>query len=139
MSAKKSHPISAAKNAPPLDTIIRGDCLKVLAKLPTGCADLIIADPPYNIGYKYDRYHDSRGRDDYLDWTEQWMRACKRVLSEVGSMYVAIGDDYAAELRIIGRKLKLTLRNWIIWHYTFGQNTKKKIRSLAHPHFLLRS
>ncbi len=133
MSAKKKRTTADANNGPPLDTIIRGDCLKVLAKLPAGCANLIIADPPYNIGYEYDSYHDSRGHTDYLDWTEQWMRACQRVLSEVGSMYVAIGDDYAAELRIIGRELKLTLRNWIIWHYTFGQSTKKKF-ARSHIH-----
>ncbi|MCK4851250.1 MAG: site-specific DNA-methyltransferase [Phycisphaerae bacterium] len=116
-----------------MDQIVTGDCLKVLAKLPAGCADLIVADPPYNIGYEYDRYDDSRAHKDYCDWTEQWMRACQRVLSPAGSMYIAIGDDYAAELRIIGRKLKLTLRNWIIWHYTFGQNTKKKF-ARSHIH-----
>ncbi len=122
----------------PLDEILRGDCLKILPNLPPNCADLIIADPPYNIGYEYDRYHDSRAHKDYCDWTEQWMHACQRVLSPAGSMYIAIGDDYAAELRIIGRKLELTLRNWIIWHYTFGQNTKKKFaRSHIHLFFFV--
>ncbi len=133
MSAQKPTTTSAAKNAPPLDTILRGDCLKILPNLPPNCADLIIADPPYNIGYEYDRYHDSRAHDDYLAWTTQWMQACKRILSPTGSMYVAIGDDYAAELRIIARQFNLTLRNWIIWHYTFGQNTKKKFAP-SHVH-----
>ena len=117
----------------PLDQIITGDCLKILAELPAGCADLIVADPPYNIGYKYDRYDDSQKHEDYCAWTEKWMQACKRVLSATGSMYIAIGDDYAAELRIIGRKIHLTLRNWIVWHYTFGQNTKKKF-ARSHIH-----
>ncbi|MBA7521958.1 hypothetical protein ES705_14070 [subsurface metagenome] len=133
MTAQKPPTTSAAKNAPPLDTILRGDCLKILPNLPAGCADLIIADPPYNIGYEYDRYHDSLAHDDYLAWTEQWMQACKHVLSPSGSLYIAIGDDYAAEVRIIGRQLDLTLRNWIIWHYTFGQNTKKKF-ARSHIH-----
>ena len=108
----------AAETALPLDEIIRGDCLEVLAKLPPRCAQLIIADPPYNIGYEYDSYNDSRHHQDYCNWSRQWMQACKRVLSPNGSMYIAIGDDYAAELRIIGRELGLTLRNWIVWHYT---------------------
>jgi len=134
MSTQKPRTTSAAQTPPlPVDRIFRGDCLKVLPNLPAGCAELIIADPPYNIGYEYDRYQDSRAHDDYLAWTSQWMRACKRVLSAAGSMYVAIGDDYAAELRIIGRELELTLRNWIIWHYTFGQNTKKKF-ARSHIH-----
>ncbi len=117
----------------PLDEILRGDCLEILPTLPPNCADLIIADPPYNIGYEYDRYDDSRAYKDYCDWTEQWMLACKGILSPSGSMYIAIGDDYAAEVRIIGRKLNLTLRNWIIWHYTFGRNTKRKF-ARSHIH-----
>ena len=134
MTAQKSRAVSTHKSSRlPLDTIIIGDCLSVLARLPAGCADLIVADPPYNIGYKYDRYDDSQKHEDYCDWTKQWMLICKRVLSATGSMYVAIGDDYAAELRIIGRQIGLTLRNWIIWHYTFGQNTKKKF-ARSHVH-----
>ncbi len=117
----------------PLDKIITGDCLKILNGLPASCADLIVADPPYNIGYKYDRYNDSQEHEDYCAWCKEWMLACKRVLSATGSMYVAIGDDYAAELRIIGREIGLTLRNWIVWHYTFGQNTKNKF-ARSHIH-----
>ena len=117
----------------PLDKIITGDCLEVLEKLPAACADLIVADPPYNIGYKYDRYDDSQKHEDYCTWSRQWMLACKHVLSPRGSMYVAIGDDYAAQLRIIGREIGLTLRNWIVWHYTFGQSTKKKF-ARSHIH-----
>lgn len=134
MTAQKSRAVSTRKSFPlPLDKIIIGDCLSVLARLPAGCVDLIVADPPYNIGYKYDRYDDSQKHEDYCAWTEQWMLMCKRVLSASGSMYVAIGDDYAAELRIIGRQIGLTLRNWIVWYYTFGQNTKKKF-ARSHVH-----
>jgi len=134
MAAKKSSAIFSRKSSRlPLDKIITGDCLAVLEKLPAGYADLIVADPPYNIGYKYDRYDDSQKHEDYCAWTKQWMLICKRVLSPKGSMYVAIGDDYAAELRIIGGKIGLTLRNWIVWHYTFGQNTKKKF-ARSHIH-----
>ena len=124
---------SSSKAAPPQNEIILGDCLKVLAKLPPGYSQLVIADPPYNIGYEYDKYDDSRQHQDYCDWSREWMEACKRVLAANGSMYVAIGDDYAAELRIIGRDLGLTLRNWIVWHYTFGQSTRAKF-ARSHIH-----
>jgi site-specific DNA-methyltransferase (adenine-specific) len=113
--------------------IIVGDCVAVLEGEEPEQADLIFADPPFNIGYKYDLYEDRRKYEDYYAWTEQWMSACRRVLKPAGSFWVAIGDDYAAEVRVIGRKLGLNLRNWVIWHYTFGQNTKRKF-ARSHTH-----
>ena len=111
----------------------QGDCLARLAELPAGCADLVFADPPFNIGYDYDVYHDRRVKEEYLDWTDGWLAACRRVLSPTGSMFVAIGDEYAAEMKVRLDQHELTLRNWIIWHYTFGVNCSRKFnRSHAH-------
>jgi len=116
------------------NTIVVGDCVEILSALTEPIADLIFADPPFNIGYKYDCYEDRKKYEEYYAWTEQWMRACvEKALKPTGTFWVAIGDEYAAEVRVIGRKLGLNLRNWVIWHYTFGQNTKRKFaRSHAH-------
>ena len=113
--------------------IVRGDCVKLLGKVKEAFANLIFADPPFNIGYEYDKYEDDIKREDYIHWTEAWMTACKNVLKPDGSFYIAIGDDYAADVKMIGDKLKLSMRNWIIWHYTFGQQTKNKF-ARAHTH-----
>ncbi len=113
--------------------IIAEDCIKILTSGEVPPVDLVFADPPFNIGYKYDVYKDRKKYDDYYKWTRRWMEACLNVLKDDGSMWVAIGDEYAAEVRIIGRELGLYLRNWIIWHYTFGQSTRRKFaRSHAH-------
>ena len=113
--------------------IVHGDCLHWLASQPAGFVDLIFADPPFNIGYKYDVYEDRKQYDDYFEWSSRWMAACQRALKPTGSFWIAIGDEYAAEIRLIGRRLGLHLRNWVIWHYTFGQATKRKFaRSHAH-------
>jgi DNA modification methylase len=122
-----------------LDAIITGDCLKVLAGLPAGCADLVFADPPFNIGYEYDVYDDRRAKADYLAWTEKWLAAATRVLSPTGSLFLAIGDEFAAEHKVRLDALGLTLRNWIVWHYTFGVNCSKKFnRSHAHIFYYVR-
>ncbi len=121
------------KLADRLDTILTGDCVTWLNAHSDPFADLIFADPPFNIGYKYDLYEDRRKYEEYSAWTHQWMTACKRVLKPTGSFWVAIGDDYAAEVRLIGRELGLCLRNWVIWHYTFGQNTQRKF-ARSHTH-----
>ncbi len=121
------------------NSMIAGDCVKLLGKLKEPVADLIFADPPFNIGYKYDVYEDRKAYDDYYKWTAQWIAACSNVLKPQGSFWIAIGDEYAAELRVIARKADLHLRNWVIWHYTFGQNTQKKFaRSHAHLFYFVK-
>ncbi len=116
-----------------LNKIICGDCIEVLGKISEPLADLIFADPPFNIGYKYDKYHDKVASERYVDWTREWMTACKKVLKPYGSFYIAIGDDYAANVKIIAGELGLFMRNWIIWHYTFGQQMKNKF-ARSHTH-----
>jgi len=116
-----------------INKIICGDCIELLGKVKKPFADLIFADPPFNIGYQYDKYKDKVKKDKYLAWTKDWMAACLNVLKPTGSFYIAIGDDYAANVKIIADQLGLTMRNWIIWHYTFGQQTKTKF-ARAHTH-----
>jgi len=116
-----------------VNRVICGDCIEVLGKVGEPFADLIFADPPFNIGYKYDKYYDKVKKTNYIAWTREWMRVCKGVLKPHGSFYIAIGDDYAANVKIIGEELGLVMRNWIIWYYTFGQQTKNKF-ARAHTH-----
>jgi len=116
-----------------LNQIVCGDCIEVLGSVKEPFADLIFADPPFNIGYKYDKYNDKVEHNNYIAWTKDWMTACKKVLKPDGSFYIAIGDDYAADVKSIADKLRLFMRNWIIWHYTFGQQMKNKF-SRSHTH-----
>ena len=115
------------------NNIICGDCIEILNNAEKPFADLIFADPPFNIGYKYDKYHDKQKKQKYLAWTKDWIQACYKVLKPTGSFYIAIGDDYAANVKLIAEELGLNMRNWIIWHYTFGQQTKNKF-ARAHTH-----
>ncbi|MHC4657681.1 MAG: DNA-methyltransferase [Planctomycetota bacterium] len=116
-----------------LNRIICGDCVEVLSKVRKPFADLIFADPPFNIGYKYDKYNDKVKSRNYIAWTKDWMTVCKKVLKPHGSFYIAIGDEYAANVKIIADELGLVLRNWLIWHYTFGQQMKNKF-ARSHTH-----
>ena len=116
------------------DRLIEGDCLEGLASLPDGCAHLAFADPPFNIGYDYDTYDDRRTADDYLAWSKRWMAEVVRVLRPDGTFWLAIGDEYAAELKVMAtRELGLTCRSWVVWYYTFGVNCRQKF-SRSHAH-----
>ncbi|MFA6286657.1 MAG: site-specific DNA-methyltransferase [Opitutaceae bacterium] len=102
-----------------LGELYRGDCLEVLAGLPENCADLIFADPPFNLGKSY-----ASGMDDalpdiqYLAWCRQWIDACLRVLKPGGSFFLynlpkwnlALGS-YLSE--------RLTFRHWIAIEMTY--------------------
>jgi DNA modification methylase len=115
--------------------IVCGDCVALLDSLPAGCASLVFADPPFNIGYTYDVYDDARERADYLAWSNRWVLACCRVLAPTGSLFLAIGDEYAAEYKLILQSAGLHFRNWIIWHYRFGPHQQKKF-GRDHAHIL---
>ncbi|WP_435008592.1 DNA-methyltransferase [Tundrisphaera lichenicola] len=118
------------------DRLILGDCIEGLRSLEAGSVDLAFADPPFNIGYKYDVYDDRKKADDYLDWTRRWAAEIVRVLKPDGTFWLAIGDEFAAELKMIfHRELGLSPRSWVIWYYTFGVNCKYKF-SRSHAHLL---
>ena len=72
------------------------DCIAGMNALPTGSVDLAFADPPFNIGYDYDVYHDSKDHQHYLDWSRGGIAAVHRVLKPNGTFWLAIGDEYAA-------------------------------------------
>jgi site-specific DNA-methyltransferase (adenine-specific) len=118
----------------PPEGLIPGDCVAGLAQLPEGCVDLAFADPPFNIGYAYDIYDDRRACDDYLAWSRDWIAGVARVLKPDGTFWLAIGDEYAAELKVIAhRDVGLHLRSWVVWYYTFGVHcTRKFARSHVH-------
>jgi site-specific DNA-methyltransferase (adenine-specific) len=121
---------------PEVNQIVCGDCIKTLNEGPEAWVDLAFADPPFNIGYLYHGYDDALKTEDYLKFSHDWMAAVQRALKPSGSFYLAIGDEYAADLCVIARRqLGFHLRNWIIWHYTFGQQTKKMFAK-SHTHIL---
>jgi site-specific DNA-methyltransferase (adenine-specific) len=101
-----------------------GDCIQELAKLKHGTARLVFADPPYNQGIDYGRGRQADLLSDksYLDWCHQWINACVRVLTDDGSLWVMISDEYADHFGILLREAGLHRRSWIKWYETFGVN-----------------
>jgi DNA modification methylase len=123
-----------------VDRIIHGDCVEQLEQLPAGAVDLVFADPPFNIGYEYDVYEDRLERQQYLDWSRAWMSGVHRVLKPTGSFWLAIGDEYAAELKLLAQEIGFTTRSWVVWYYTFGVNCKQKFtRSHAHLFYFVKN
>ena len=117
-----------------LNTLHNQDCIAGMRKLDDVVVDLAFADPPFNIGYDYDIYKDKLDSDKYLHWSRDWTAEVVRVLKPGGTFWLAIGDEYAAELKVmLQREHGLSCRSWVVWYYTFGVNCKNKF-SRSHTH-----
>ena len=117
-----------------IDAVYNEDCLSGMEKIAAGSVELAFADPPFNIGYDYDLYEDRLEAEKYLDWSRRWTALVVRALRPDGTFWLAIGDEYAAELKVmLQREHGLFCRSWVVWYYTFGVNcTSKFNRSHAH-------
>ncbi|HJS07247.1 MAG TPA: site-specific DNA-methyltransferase [Pirellulales bacterium] len=126
--------MEVSKLATPVNKLLNCDCIAGMQELPAGSVDLAFADPPFNIGYQYDVYRDKLKSERYLAWCRDWIGEVVRVLKADGTFWLAIGDEYAAELKVMMQhELGLHCRSWVVWYYTFGVNcTKKFSRSHAH-------
>ena len=120
--------MTLSKNA-----IHQGDCIQLLSQIDQGSVDLVFADPPFNIGYEYDVYDDLKQTEDYLAWCHQWIEGVYHALKPNGTFWLAIGDEYAAELKIEAQKIGFHCRSWVIWYYTFGVNCRNGF-SRSHTH-----
>lgn len=98
-----------------------GDALQVLATLPAASVDLVIADPPYNLGKDYGNGSDTRDFDAYLDFSRRWLSECRRVMAPHATLYVFMGVRFISYLYdILEREQGLRFNSWICWHYTQG-------------------
>ena len=68
--------------------VIQGDCLVVLPTIESESAQIIIADPPYNIGKDFGNDSDKQPMDEYLKWSEKWIKECLRILKPNGTMFI---------------------------------------------------
>lgn len=116
----------------PLDEIITGDCVSVLATLPEKSVDLIFADPPYNLRLQNELVRPNQTRvaavdDDwdkfdslqaYDDFTRAWLSACRRVLKDEGTLWVIGSYHNIYRVGSILMDLGYWTLNDVIWHKT---------------------
>jgi len=89
------------------------DCIQELKKMEKETVDVIICDPPYNIGKDFGNDSDKQNMDDYLKWCDEWIKECIRVLKPAGTLYIYGFSEILAFIRV---RININVR-WIIWHY----------------------
>lgn len=94
--------------------IYNEDCIIGMKKLEDNIADIIIADPPYNIGKDFGNNSDKQKMDEYLNWCDEWINECIRILKPNGTLYIYGFSEILAFIRV---RISINVR-WIIWHYT---------------------
>jgi site-specific DNA-methyltransferase (adenine-specific) len=96
--------------------VLEGDSLSILPTLRDESAQIIIADPPYNIGKDFGNTSDKQPMDTYLAWTEKWVTECLRILKPNGTMFIY---GFSEILALIMSRIPYTIqRRWLVWHYT---------------------
>ncbi|MFN2160809.1 MAG: DNA-methyltransferase [Candidatus Promineifilaceae bacterium] len=105
--------------------ILYGDALQLLSTLAPGSVDLIVADPPYNLGKRFGGEQTMRSFEEYLDFSRQWLGEAVRLLKPRGTLYLFMGVRFISYLyAILERDLNLRFNSWIVWHYTQGMGKK---------------
>ena len=64
------------------------DCIQELKKMGKETVDIIICDPPYNIGKDFGNDSDKQKMDVYLKWCDEWIKESIRVLKPAGTLYI---------------------------------------------------
>jgi len=91
------------------------DCLKFFPALRDESLDCVFADPPFNLGKVYGcgEVNDALGTDEYLQWSQTWLKECIRVRKPGAALFVYIipqwGYHFASYLEAQG----MLFRHWI--------------------------
>jgi DNA modification methylase len=113
--------------------LVKGDSPKILKKIPDNSINLIITDPPYNIGLDYGPYsRDRKPKGEYFAECKIWLKEIARILKNAGTFYlISYPEINARLLPVIEDELKLKFRRWITWHYptNIGHSKKNFTRS----------
>src|SRR6266478_981661 len=104
-------------------TIKREDCIRFLKSLPDSSAQLVVTSPPYNVGKEYEQRQSLK---DYIEFQEQVIQECERVLKPGGSICWQTGNHLDNRGRLVPLDAVLypvfaahdglLLRNRIVWH-----------------------
>lgn len=114
-------------------SIYHGDALEMLKTMETASADLIFADPPYNIGKDFDGIQDRIEESQYFSWCEQWIDECHRVLKANGTFYLMNSTQNMPRLDLYCRS-RFHILSRVVWTYdSSGVQAKKVFGSLYEP------
>lgn len=111
------------------NALIPGDAIEELSKLPAGCAQSIIADPPY-FQVLVEQEWDTQWKtaEEYLDWCDAWVCESLRVLRDDGLCFIfgQLGKREHTFIHLMSRLCKeAQFHDLIIWDRAVGYNERR--------------
>ena len=134
-----------------VNEIVQRDCLEIMENIPDNSVDITFADPPFNLGKKYNGYRDNKEFHAYLVWCRQWIYEMVRITKPTGSIFV---HNIPKWLTFYANFLNETayFKHWIAWDaptapmgkslqpshygilYYVKDLKKRKIYEIRYPH-----
>lgn len=129
-----------------INEVYNKDCLEGLDEIESETVDFLLTDPPFGIdfdkvGSQYNRKQRELGRlytevkEDYYDFTLQWLQAAWKAMKPTASGFIFSGWNHLNDILNALSQIGFRLVNHIIWKYQFGVFTKKRFVS-SHYHIL---
>lgn len=112
--------------------IYNEDCISFL-KRSNERYNLIIADPPYNIGKDFGNNKDSMPLNKYIDWSKQWIKLCLKRLTENGIIYIYGFPEILSHVAV---NFPISNQKWLVWHYTNKTCPSSKFWQRSHESIL---
>jgi modification methylase len=114
------------------DRVIEGDCVQGMRTLPDGLADLVFADPPYNLQLKNELRRPDQSKVDAVDdewdqfgsfadydrFTREWLTEARRVLKDTGTLWVIGSYHNIFRVGTILQDLGFWILNDVVWRKT---------------------
>ncbi|NGO52269.1 site-specific DNA-methyltransferase [Allomesorhizobium camelthorni] len=115
-----------------LDTIMKGDCVAAMDRLPEKSVDVVFADPPYNLQLNGDLHRPDQSKVDAVDndwdqfdsfaaydaFTRAWLLAARRVLKPNGTIWVIGSYHNIFRVGSTLQDLGFWILNDIVWRKT---------------------
>lgn len=98
-----------------INKVIQGDAIEIMRQIPDNSVDMTFADPPFNLGKKYNSYYDKKDVDEYMEWCKLWLKEMIRITKPTGSIFV---HNIPGWLTYFASYLNETahFRHWIAWN-----------------------
>jgi len=114
------------------DEVILGCCIQGMKNLEADSVDIVIADPPYNIGKDFGNDSDKQSMEAYLLFCDAWIKESFRILKPEGTLYIYGFSEILAYIRV---RIDYPVR-WLIWHYTNKNTPTAKFWCRSHESIL---